>query len=153
MRVWRLCRRAHTKFDGEGARRFGGRWNLRGTPVVYASATASLAALEYFVNLDVEDAPPDLVLVAADVPDSLAVEEVAVDALPRGWRRVPALEALARIGTDWARSGRTAVLSVPSAVVPVERNYLLNPAHRDFARIVVGRPERFVLDPRMLGRR
>src|SRR5437762_312824 len=68
MRVWRLCRRAHGAFDGEGARRFGGRWSLRGTPVVYTSASAALATLEYFVHLDVEDAPPDLVLIAADTP-------------------------------------------------------------------------------------
>ena len=153
MRVWRLCRRAHAKFDGEGARRYGGRWNLRGTAVVYVSATASLAALEYFVNLDLDEAPPDLVLVPADVPETVAVDEIAIDDLPRGWRRVPAPEALARLGTDWARAGRTVVLSVPSAVVPVERNYLLNPAHRDFAAIVVRHADRFVLDPRMLGRR
>src|SRR5438034_903834 len=93
MRVWRLCRRAHGAFDGEGARRFGGRWSLRGTPVVYTSASAALATLEYFVHLDVEDAPPDLVLIAADVPGSLAIEEIRVGRLPREWRRTPARPA------------------------------------------------------------
>src|SRR5205823_3600173 len=106
MRVWRLCRRAHGAFDGEGARRFGGRWSLRGTPVVYTSASAALATLEYFVHLDVEDAPPDLVLIAADVPGSLAIEEIRVGRLPREWRRTPAPEALARLGTQWVRRGR-----------------------------------------------
>src|SRR6059036_1547871 len=149
MRVWRLCRRAHGAFDGEGARRFGGRWSLRGTPVVYTSASAALATLEYFVHLDVEDAPPDLVLIAADVPGALGIEEIRVGRLPRDWRRTPAPEALARLGTEWARRGRTAVLAVPSAVVPVERNYLLNPMHPDFRAIVVRRAERFALDPRM----
>ena len=149
MRVWRLCRRAHGAFDGEGARRFGGRWSLRGTPVVYTSASAALATLEYFVHLDVEDAPPDLVLIAADAPGSLAIEEIRVGRLPREWRRTPAPEALARLGTQWVRRGRTAVLAVPSAVVPVERNYLLNPMHPDFRAIVVRRAERCMIDPRM----
>jgi RES domain-containing protein len=147
MRVWRLCRRPHARFDGEGARRFGGRWNLRGTAVVYTSATASLAVLEYLVNLEPEDAPADLVLVPADLPDALAVD-VPLERLPADWRTAPAPEALARIGTEWARAGRSAVLSVPSAILPVERNYLLDPAHRDFAAIVVGRPQPFSLDPR-----
>ena len=149
MRVWRLCRRGRAAFDGEGARRLGGRWNLRGTAVVYTSADASLAVLEYFVNLEWEEAPADLVLIPADVPDALAVEEVRLDRLPAGWRATPAPEALARLGTEWARHARTAALSVPSAIVPVERNYLLNPAHPDFAAIVIGRPQPFTLDPRM----
>ncbi len=153
MRVWRLCRRAHAAFDGAGARRFGGRWNLRGTAVVYTSGDAALAVLEYFVNLEIEDAPPDLVLIPADIPRAVRVEDVRPEALPRNWRSSPAPEALGRIGTDWAAKRRTAVLSVPSAIVPVQRNYLLNPAHPDFASVSIGRPERFALDPRMWKRR
>jgi RES domain-containing protein len=139
----------HAAFDGEGARRFGGRWNLRGTAVVYTSATASLAALEYLVNLEPEDAPADLVLVPADVPASLAVEEVQLETLAADWRSVPAPQSLARLGTEWARAQSTAVLSLPSAVLPFERNYLLNPGHRSFVSIVVGRPRPFTLDPRL----
>src|SRR5438552_520697 len=96
MRVWRLCRRAHGAFDGEGARRFGGRWSLRGPPVVYTSASAAPATLEYFVHLDVEDAPPDLVLIAADAPGSLAIEGLPGGRLPGEWRRTPAPGAPAR---------------------------------------------------------
>jgi RES domain-containing protein len=117
--------------------------------VVYTSATASLAALEYFVNLDVDEAPSDLVLVPTDIPEDVAVEAVPRERLPHGWRKAPAPEALTRLGADWARSRRTLVLSVPSAVVPQERNYLLNPAHPDFARVSAGRPEPFSFDPRM----
>ncbi len=149
MRVWRVCRRPYVAIDGAGARRFGGRWNLRGTPIVYTSGTAALAVLEYFVNLEVEDAPPDLVLVWADVPSALRVEAVAVRDLPRAWRTTPAPEELARLGTSWATAKRTPVLAVPSAVLPVERNYLLDPAHPSFARVAVGRPEPLTLDPRL----
>ena len=149
MRVWRLCRKRHAAFDGEGARLAGGRWNRRGTPVVYCSATLSLAVLEYFVNLPGGLAPPDLVSIAADVPDALSSESLEAGALPRNWRRYPAPEALAELGTRWVREGKTAVLAVPSVVVPQERNYLLNPAHADFKRVLVGKPDPFSLDLRM----
>ena len=149
MTVWRLCRKRHAAFDGEGARLAGGRWNRRGTPVVYCSATLSLAVLEYFVNLPGGLAPPDLVSIAADVPDALSSESLEARALPRNWRRYPAPEALAELGTRWVREGKTAVLAVPSVVVPQERNYLLNPAHADFKRVLVGKPDPFSLDLRM----
>ncbi len=150
LRVWRLCRKKHAAFDGEGARLAGGRWNRPGSPVVYTSATLSLALLEYFVNLgSAADAPPDLVSIAAEVPDGVAVASIDLPALPRGWRRYPAPETLAELGTQWVERRTTAVLSVPSAVVPQERNYLINPAHPDFRRITVGRPEAFPLDARM----
>jgi RES domain-containing protein len=149
MRVWRLCRRAHAAPDGEGARRHGGRWNQPGTAVVYASASAALAALEYLVHLDPEDAPSDMVLIPADIPSSVTLTALRVEKLPTDWRSLPASEALAQMGTDWARSLASAVLSVPSAVVPVERNYLLNPGHRDFRRITFGPSRPFSFDPRL----
>jgi RES domain-containing protein len=153
MRVWRLCRRAHAAFDGEGARLYGGRWSLRGTPVVYTSGDAALAVLEYFVHLELEDAPPDLVLIPADIPDSLGIEEVRAEDSPRNWRASPSPEALARIGTAWVASRRSAALAVPSVVVPVGSNYLLNPAHPEFGKIVVGKAQKFRFDPRMGSRR
>ena len=149
MQVWRLCRRKYSVFDGEGARLAGGRWNRRGTAVVYTSATLSLAVLEYFVNLPRPVAPQDLVSIAAEVPDDLPVTVVEESGLPRGWRRYPAPEALAEIGSRWAQQRATPVLAVPSAVVPRERNYLLNPGHPLFARIQIGKPEPVNLDPRM----
>lgn len=150
MRVWRLCRKKHVAFDGEGARLAGGRWNRRGTAVVYTSATLSLALLEYFVNLgSAANAPNDLVSVAAEIPDGVAIASIDLAALPRGWRRHPAPEALAELGTRWVEQRATAVLSVPSAVVPRERNYLISPAHPDFRRITIGRPEPFPLDARL----
>ena len=87
MRVWRLCRRAHAAPDGEGARRYGGRWNQRGTALVYTSASASLAALEYFVHLDPEDAPPDLILVPGDIPPAVAeiIDREGLYTRPRGY--------------------------------------------------------------------
>lgn len=149
MRVWRLSKAAFAALDGEGARLYGGRWNLAGTAVVYASESLALAALEFLVHLDTQDAPPDLVARPADLPEDLALDEVPVAGLPRSWRDYPPPEVLARRGSEWARRGRTVALRVPSAVVPHEWNVLLNPGHPEFARIKVGRAERFSFDPRL----
>src|ERR1700675_3757728 len=99
MTVWRLCRKKNIAFDGEGSRLAGGRWNRRGTAVVYTSATLSLAVLEYFVNLPRAAAPQDLVAIAAEVPKDLPMTVVEDSALLRNWRKYPAPEALAEIGT------------------------------------------------------
>jgi RES domain-containing protein len=117
--------------------------------VVYTSATLSLAALEYFVHLDPIDAPRDLVAVPAEIPDAVARTEIRAETLPASWRGYPAPEPLAELGTAWARAKTTAVLVVPSALVPQERNLLLNPAHADFRRIRPAKPEPFSFDPRM----
>jgi hypothetical protein len=108
VRVWRLCKIKHIAFDGEGARRAGGRWNRRGTPVVYTSQSLSLAALELLVHCEIALAPEDLVAVPAEVPDAIAREELSAADLPRDWRVHPAPEGLARLGTDWIRRGKTA---------------------------------------------
>jgi RES domain-containing protein len=149
VRVWRLCRKKYVAFNGEGARIAGGRWNRRGTAVVYTSATLSLAVLEYFVNLPRAAAPQDLVAVPAELPAELPTTTIEESALPRGWRKYPAPEELAEIGTRWADEGATPVLAVPSAIVPHEKNYLLNPAHPLFDRIQVRKPEPLSLDSRM----
>jgi RES domain-containing protein len=149
--VWRLAsaRYGDRAFDGEGARLYGGRWNHPGTAVVYCSATMSLAALEFFVHVEPDLAPPSLVAMAADLPAGLDVETLEVEALPANWRTYPAPEKLRDLGTGWVRSGRTAVLLVASSVIPHEMNVLLNPAHPDFARIHVREAEPFAFDPRM----
>jgi RES domain-containing protein len=150
-RIWRLTPRRHLRraLTGEGARRFGGRWNSPGHPVVYTSATLSLASLETLVHLGGLDLPPDLMAIPCDLPDGLRITVVEENDLPRNWRRYPAPERLRRIGDEWLRKGITAVLSVPSAVVPPERNYLLHPGHPEMERIDVGRAFAFRFDPRL----
>jgi RES domain-containing protein len=149
MELWRLCRRRHAAFDGEGARLAGGRWNRKGDAVVYASESLSLAALELLVHCDPALLPADLVALRAEVPESVAIRRVHEKDLPRGWRAYPPPPNLAEIGAAWIAAGDTAVLTVPSCLVPRERNALLNPAHGDFRRIRVGRSEPFSFDPRL----
>ncbi len=151
MTIWRLSRRRHLRraFSGEGARHYGGRWNSPGHPVVYASATLSLASLETLVHLGGLELPDDLFAIAAEMPEDLRITIVETKRLPRGWRKYPAPEALREIGDEWLRAGITAALSVPSAVIPGERNFLINPLHPEMERIAVGRAERFEFDPRV----
>ena len=152
-RVYRVLRKAYarTPLDGEGAYLFGGRWSSPGTRLVYTSQHQSLAMLEYFVHLDAADAPPDLVLVTAEVPNDLSRQRVAVDDLPSTWRRSPAPAELARIGDEFVRKAANCVLSVPSALAPNENNWLLNPQHPGFGRVVVSRIEPLIYDERMVG--
>ena len=101
------------------------------------------------MNLDPEDLPSNLVSISATVPDAVSIEAVSVDRLPKSWRKHPAPESLQEIGSDRVGGSRTAVLSVPSAVIPHERNYIINPANRQFSEIVVHSHEPFHFDPRM----
>ena len=151
MRVWRIIPKLHLAqvFDGEGAWQFGGRWNRLGTRVVYTSATLSLAALEFFVNLDRDTEPDQLLAISTDFPDDLRSGHIKVADLPKNWRSYPVPEELQDLGTTWVARASTAMLVVPSAVIPDEHNYLLNPAHPDFKRLRLNRPEAFHFDPRM----
>jgi RES domain-containing protein len=128
---------------------FGGRWNHRGTAVVYTSSTLSLAAMELLVHLDDEDLATDYVGITADIPASLDIARLRDADLPRDWRAYPRLPALADLGSRWAAAREAAVLAVPSAVIPQELNYLLNPLHPHFKRIQIGRPQPFSFDPRL----
>jgi RES domain-containing protein len=151
-RVYRILRRAyaHKPFDGEGAYRFGGRWSSPGTRLAYAGEHLSLAMIEYFVHIDPEDPPKDLVLVTAEIPDRVSRVPYSRKKLPAGWRRTPPPPELAQIGDEFARNRRTAILIVPSALAPAESNWLINPRHPEFAKIRVHLPERFQYDPRFL---
>jgi RES domain-containing protein len=149
VRVWRIAGAAHAASDGEGARRHGSRWTPRGVPAVFTSATLSLAALERFVHIDSDLEPPDLLAIPVDIRDDMAIDAVVVETLPADWRSFPPPPALADIGERWLRTATAPVLSVPSVVIPHERNFVLNPTHREFTRIVIGRSEPFSFDPRM----
>lgn len=142
---------ARTPFDGEGAYRYGGRWSSPGIRLGYTSEHQSLALLEYFVHLDKDDPPSDLVLAIADVPDDLSRERINAADLPKTWRAPAAQPGLARIGDEFAHRGERCLLLVPSVLAPSEYNWLINPAHPEFRRIVVREPEPVAYDPRMFG--
>jgi RES domain-containing protein len=153
-RVFRVLRAAYarTPFDGEGSYRYGGRWSSLGTRLAYASEHQSLAMLEYFVHLDPDDPPDDLVLATAHVPDSVSREQVKANELPAHWRETPAPPDIAKIGDDFVKRAESCVLLVPSALAVNEHNWLINPRHPEYQQIVLHPPEPLRYDPRMLGR-
>jgi RES domain-containing protein len=148
--AWRIVKEKYvgTAFDGEGAMRFGGRWNSRGVRVVYASGSISLAALETLVHLN-PPTPFKYAVISVSFDKSL-VEKLPRTALPGDWTAEPPSLSTQRLGDAWAKEGRSAVLELPSVLVPAEPNYLLNPAHADFRKMVFGKAETFVFDPRLL---
>jgi RES domain-containing protein len=133
--------------DGEGAKRVGGRWNSPGRAVVYMAESVSLAVLENLVHMSKEDFPTGYVAVMAVIPDEVSMTEE--EDLRR---RFPGL-APAQLGDRWVESGESAVLQVRSAIVPIEHNYLLNPAHPEFRQIVVAETTPFSFDERLFGPR
>jgi RES domain-containing protein len=154
VRIWRICRKSFARkpLDGRGGLLAAGRWHTPRRLVTYASESLALASLEVLVHCDLDLLPVDLTAIEIDVAQRIKVSEVATSDLPRNWRRHPAPPALQRIGNDWLDQGQTAVLRVPSALVPTETNLLLNPLHRDFRDIRVVRRFRFTFDERFAAR-
>lgn len=151
IRLWRLVKSKHaeTAFDGEGAFRYGGRWNSRGRRVVYASGSLSLAALEVLVHLDPAAHLPELTAYPIDLPRELLQTEdfSRLDQVSGGlpWP----LRTTRAWGDAWCSTAAQAALRIPSTIVPNECNYLLNPQHPDFGEIRIGEPEEFALDDRL----
>jgi RES domain-containing protein len=150
MIVYRICKAkyAHDAFSGAGGLDAAGRWHRKGQPVVYTAGTLSLSALEYFVHLGRLDTRISFVSVSADIPDEIRQETIDTAALPPDWKTSPPLDAPMQLGSRWCAELRSAILKVPSAMVPGEFNFLLTPRHPDFPRITLSAPERFFFDPR-----
>lgn len=117
--------------------------------MVYASESAALAALEMLVHLGKGATLPAYVVIPCTFDDSL-VKVIEPRTLPAGWRSYPAPPGLQVIGNAWVNENESAVLKVPSVVVATEFNYLLNPRHREFEEITIGRPQSFQFDLRLL---
>jgi RES domain-containing protein len=151
IRAWRIAHEdyAGTAFDGEGARITGGRWNSEGTPVVYTAGTLSLALLEIIVHLEIKATLKYFKAIPITFDEAM-VETVPTKMLPLTWISTPPLFHTKAIGDTWCHRATSTALCVPSAVVPHEKNYLLNPRHPDFTTITVGEMIDLPVDPRIL---
>jgi RES domain-containing protein len=148
MVVWRLQDRRHPLINSEGARLTGGRWNQKGTPVIYASEDIVLAAMEVIVHHG--GIPEDHIAIKVEIPDDLEIGTLDVSA---GWPDLVPEEITAEQGTKWLNAAGHAVLRVPSATMSLAgQNYLLNPVHPDFARISFTFAP-VSIDPRLRGQR
>lgn len=149
-RVYRILRKPYSKkpFDGEGAYRFGGRWSNVGVRLAYTAEHLSLAMIEYFIHIDPDDPPKDLVVVTAEIPDSVLRISIATKQLPANWRQTPPPSELGEIGDRFVRDRRAAILIVPSALAYSESNWLINPRHPEFRRIRQHAAQPFEYDSR-----
>jgi len=151
--AWRLVSKKHLTdaFTGEGARLGGGRWNHTGTPVVYVSETQSLAILEIFVHFTRMDIKlsRSLFVIPVEIPDSIKIVHVSPKDLKPDWRSSPPPDSTRNLGTQWVKKGASAILRVPSTIIPEEHNLVINPKHTDFVKIKIGSPKRIELDRRM----
>jgi len=144
--IYRLGTDRYPVWDGAGAAVRGGRWNPPGAAVIYAAAAQSLAMLERLIQgADLGSTR----LVEAEVPDDVPWDDL-LRSPPTGWADLGSPSAR-QAGVAWLAAGRTALLRVPSVVVPREANWVVNPAHPDAARVRVGAPEPLGWDPRLFG--
>jgi RES domain-containing protein len=147
MLIYRLGSSRYPANDGLGASIYGGRWNRKGTPVIYSAASRALCALEVLANAN--ELGGDYVVTPIEVPDDLGAISLSLDTLPLGWDAAIANIRTADIGTEWAERLETVVLVVPSAIISREYNYILNPRHPSFSKVRFLPPEPFHFDDRL----
>jgi RES domain-containing protein len=149
--AWRIVatRFAPDAFSGEGAWRYGGRWNSVGVRVVYTAGSISLAVLELLVHLNDTDVLRSYSKCSVSFDESL-ITSLTLAKLPPKWRESPAPTVLQALGDEWISSRSSVVLKIPSAIIEDESNYLINPEHKDFGLLDLGAPEPFDLDARLL---
>jgi RES domain-containing protein len=144
MLLWRIS--PFLDLNGQGGLMYSARWHFAGVPVVYLAESPAGALLEICTNTTADDVPPSFTLLKVAGPD-LPIEEVALTGLPEGWTRVP--EVTRQIGAEWLKSHRSALLQVPSALVPETVNILLNPLHPDAAEFQIERSYEYPFDLRL----
>jgi RES domain-containing protein len=151
IRAWRVVKGKYGEeaFSGEGASKFGGRWNSTGTPLVYTSESLSLATLEILTGGISLSLLGNYVKIPVDF-ETFLVEFFAAANLPKEWRSYPPSIKTQKIGDNWVKESKSVVLKVPSVVIKEEFNYLINPMHPDFKKIAIGKPERYLFDKRLL---
>ncbi|KIX21381.1 RES superfamily protein [Flavobacterium sp. 316] len=150
MEVFRLANKKYPiELSGVGASITGARWNSKGIEVVYTAQSRALAMAEVVVHVTLATLPSGYAMMTIFIPDDLYIQEIDVKKLPLGWNSFPELIDTQKIGNEFIRNKKSAVIKVPSAVVKGDFNYLLNPFHEDFDRIKIIHQEDFPFDKRI----
>jgi RES domain-containing protein len=145
--VYRICL---AKYAGElFASGIRGRWNLKGSFVIYTAGSRALACLENVVHRSGEGLTNNFRTIVIDIPDDLLIETISVDDFPASWQETKSYPACQPLGHAGYQKHSSAVLSVPSSIIPEEFNYILNTRHPDFLRIKIKATEDFFFDPRI----
>jgi RES domain-containing protein len=149
--AWRIVQAhiADRAFSGEGARRYGGRWNNKGFALVYTSSSISLAILEILVHIPIYAILEEYVYIPVEFDQKLSTV-LNPDELPDLWNNDPSPQVIKQIGDTWVESQESVIIEVPSAIVTAEKNFLINPAHPDFSKLKIGNPTKLEFDPRLI---
>lgn len=149
--AWRLIPSQYidTAISGVGGLYASGRWHSKGQQIVYAASSQALAVLEVLVHMNRQHAPDGMSLIQITFPDDM-LTKLSNKKLPNNWTATPAPDELKMLGDEWLSKQQSVVLSVPTALVPDERNYILNPAHSSFSKVKIKSVTPFVLDERLL---
>jgi RES domain-containing protein len=139
---------AQNALDGEGARRWGGRWNLPGVAAVYLAESRALAALEILVHAPREALKLNWVVIELEIPESL-IDTVPFARLPMDWKLQPSSHYAQAFGSRWLRDSRRLALQLPSVIIPEEKSLLLNPRDPAMRDLKPGKPQAFSFDPRL----
>ena len=154
MKVYRVTKSPHVHdLSGIGSRIYGGRWNQKGTSIIYTSESRALATVEFLVHVPISIVPINISIVTIEIPDRIIPREISKSDLPTNWRDYPVPSELADIGTNWALSNETLLLRVPSIVIEHEFNMLINPSHSEMKHVVVSNIEKYKIDERLLRRK
>ena len=150
MLLYRFCRRRRADdLTGTGAKLIGGRWNSKGIAALYTSGARSMALLEYWVHAKESNIPKEVCIVEMEVPEKENIIKISEKKLPSNWREIPGPKQLQKIGDLWVREEKSLVLKVPSVVLPVEFNYILNPKHKEIKKVVIKSITDYEWDPRI----
>lgn len=153
MRVYRIAKHRYIEdLTGEGARLYGGRWNNRGTNILYTAESRSLATVEYLVHVPLQIIPKDLYIAEIYVPET-AIERVEIASLETNWQDYPSPKSIRDIGDKWQKECKALLLRVPSAVIKNEWNILVNPEHRQIKEVKITAIEPYIFDSRLLNRK
>ncbi|MBC8048134.1 MAG: RES family NAD+ phosphorylase [Fimbriimonadaceae bacterium] len=154
MIVYRITRKKYSAdLSGSGARLYGGRWNSIGKNVVYTSESISLAALEVLANMTVDSIPDDLQLITIKFADTIRITTIKLNQLPNNWSNAEPSYQLKKVGDLWLKKNKTLILKVPSAIIPQEHNYLINPSHLFFSKIKITDISDFSFDKRITSKK
>ncbi len=151
IKAWRIVKAKHkqTAFTGFGCQFASGRWHNLMVPMVYCSDSEALSVLETFIHLQEDGKQIKYLLFELHIPPAIILDVTFIADIPKQWRKQPPGVTTKKIGSDWVTSNTSAVLKVPSAIIPTAGNYLLNPQHSDFNKISIKTPEPFNFNSRM----
>ncbi|MTI32085.1 RES family NAD+ phosphorylase [Xanthovirga aplysinae] len=148
MIIYRLCKKEFSQdLSGRGAELAGGRWNSKGTPMVYCCESRALCTAEVAVHLPLGIIPSDFTLLTISLPDHLPIFEL--ETLPKSWNKLPPAKSTKLIGDQYIKENKYLIFKAPSTVVLGDYNYLLNPRHPDFKKVEINKTEPFQFDPRL----